>query len=130
MVGLVCAAVSIVLYEVFAGQIMRFFIDDAQTVALGTDFLRVRCLATPLMFLSFFHVFLFNGFGRGGKALFLVAMRWCAFNIPMMFVLNRIIGINGIVWAQAAADVLTVALSLVTYGIFERRVLFRAENAG
>ena len=119
--GLVCAAVSIALYECFAGPVMRFFIDDAQTVALGTTFLRVRCLATPLMFLSFFHVYLFNAFGMGKPALFLGVTRWLVFNIPMLFLLNTLIGMNGIVWSQAAADVLTVLLSVLVYRYFERK---------
>lgn len=121
--GLICAAVSIVLYELFAGYIMRFFINDAQTVALGTTFLRARCLATPFMFLSFFHVFLFNGFGRGGYALFLGVTRWLVFNIPMLFLLEHIFGMNGIVWSQAAADILTVILSLTVYAVFDKKEL-------
>ena len=76
----------------------------------------------PLMFLSFFHVYLFNGFGKGGYALFLGVMRWAVFNIPMLFILNRLIGINGIVWSQSAADVLTVALSFAVYRGYEKRM--------
>lgn len=37
--------------------------------------------------------------------------RWLVFNIPMLFLLNAIFGMFGIVWSQAAADVLTVILS-------------------
>lgn len=120
--GLVCAAVSITLYQFFAGGIMRIFINDARTVALGTVFLRVRCLATPLMFLSFFHVHLFNGFGRGERALFLGVMRWLVFNIPMLFLLNQLVGMYGLVWSQVTADILTVTLSLIVYGHYERRM--------
>ena len=119
--GLVCAAVSVTLYELFAGPITRLFIPDAETVALGTDFLRIRVLATPLMFLSFFHVYLFNGFGEGGHALFLGVTRWLAFNIPMLFFLDWLVGMYGVVWSQFAADILTVALSLVVYHRFARR---------
>lgn len=123
IVGLVCAAASIALYEIFAGGIMGFFIRDAETVALGTTFLRIRVLATPLMFLSFFHVFLFNGIGRGNLALFLGVMRWVAFNIPMLYLLNSLIGMNGIVWSQVTADTLTVILSFIVYRIFENKNL-------
>ncbi len=120
--GLVCAAVSIVLYELFAGQIMSFFIKDSpEVVRLGTGFLRARVLATPLMFLSFFHVYLFNGFGKGRYALFLGVTRWLVFNIPMLFILNRLIGMQGIVWSQLWADILTVALSVAVYRWYEKR---------
>ena len=123
MLGLGCAAVSIALYEIFAGPIMDFFIDNAATAALGTKFLRARVLATVMMFLCFFHVYLFNGFGKGGYALFLGVTRWAVFNIPMLIILNHYFGMYGIVWSQLAADTLTVILSLVVYRIYERRAL-------
>lgn len=119
-VGLITAAISIVLYEILAMYIMKMFIADAQTVSLGTDFLRIRILATPLMFMSFFTVYLFQAFGKGNKALFLGVMRWLVFNIPMLFILNKAIGMYGIVWSQIAADVLTVALSLYVYGRYKK----------
>lgn len=121
-VGLLVGVISIALYEVLAGGILRIFISDAQTVALGTDFLRVRCLATPLMFMSFFTVYVFQGFGKGNTALFLGVMRWAAFNIPMLFLLNRLFGMYGIVWSQVSADTLTVLLSLYVYRRYTRRL--------
>ena len=119
--GLICAAVSVGLYELLAGPIMHIFIRDPETVALGERFLRIRVLATPLMFLSFFHVHLFNGFGAGGHALFLGVSRWLVFNIPMLFVLDYLAGMYGVVWSQSAADVLTVILSLAVYSRYARR---------
>ena len=114
-VGIIVSIVSITLYEILAGGIMRVFIPDAETVLLGTGFLRIRCLATPLMFLSFFTVHTFQGFGKGNIALFLGVVRWAVFNIPMLFLLNRIFGMYGIVWSQVTADTLTVALSAFVY---------------
>ncbi len=87
-VGLLVAAGSIVMY------IIRIFIGDAQTIALGIDFLRIRCLATPLMFMSFFPVHLFQAFERGDKALFLGVL--------------------------LTADVLTVAVSIFVYRNYRR----------
>ena len=113
--GLGIAAVSIVLYEIFAVQFSHLFIPDAETVALAAQFLRVRVLATPLMFLSFFTVHLFQAFGKGRVSLFLGTTRWLVFNIPMLFVLNALVGMFGVVWAQVAADSLTVLLSFFVY---------------
>ena len=118
--GIVFAISSICLYEIFAPFVMRFFIEDAATVSLGTGFLRIRSLATVLMFLSFFHVHLFNSFGRGREALFLGVVRWAVFNIPMLFLLNRIFGMYGIVWSQFTADIMTVTLSFYVFKRFVR----------
>lgn len=121
--GLIVGALSVAMYEVFAGGIIRLFIADPETVRLGTDFLRIRCLATPLMFMSFFTVYTFQGFGRGERSLFLGVMRWAVFNIPMLFILNHFIGMYGIVWSQVTADILTVALSAFVYFSFTRKLV-------
>lgn len=113
--GLVVAAASILLYQSFALGIVGGFISDGPTVALATTFLRIRILATPLMFLCFFTVYLFQGFGKGRVALFLGVMRWAVFNIPMLYLLNSLVGMYGIVWTPAVGDTITVLLSVYIY---------------
>ncbi len=113
--GLAVAAGSILLYQLFTPWIVRAFISDSATVALAETFLRIRILATPLMFLSFFTVYIFQGFGNGRISLFLGVMRWAVFNIPMLYLLNHLVGMYGIVWSQIAADILTVSLSAWVY---------------
>ena len=120
--GLVIAAISILLYELFAVQFANIFISDPQTVELASQFLRVRVLATPLMFLSFFTVYLFQAFGRGRISLFLGATRWLVLNIPMLFLLNAIFGMFGIVWSQVMADALNVAISFYVYWKYRPRI--------
>ena len=114
-VGVIVSIISVALYQISAGSIMRIFIPEQQTVRLGTGFLRIRCLATPLMFMSFFTVYVFQGFGEGNRSLFLGVMRWAVFNIPMLFLLNHLVGMYGIVWSQVCADILTVSLSFYVY---------------
>lgn len=123
MTGLIVGALSVTMYEVLAGGIMQIFIADPETVRLGTDFLRIRSLATPLMFMSFFTVYTFQGFGRGERALFLGVTRWAVFNIPMLFILNHFIGMYGIVWSQVTADILTVTLSAYVYFSYRKRLV-------
>ena len=72
-------------------------------------------LATPLMFMSFFTVYLFQAFGKGGVSLVLGVVRWLGFNIPMLFILNAAFGTYGLVWSQVCADTLTVIMSLTAY---------------
>ena len=78
-------------------------------------FLRVRVLATPLMFVSFFTVYLFQALGRGRISMTLGVVRWLGFNIPMLYILNAAAGMYGLVWAQVCADALSVVMSLLVY---------------
>lgn len=124
--GLVCAAASILLYELFTSQLVEFFILNTETVLLGTKFLKIRILATPFMFLCFFTFFMFNAFGKGKKARALTMMRWLLFNVPMLFILEHFFGIYGIVWSQLAADSIAATVSLIVYVRFERSLIGKA----
>ena len=123
LVGLAFSFVSVIVYEIFAGDIMRIFIEDVQTVELGTHFLRARTLATPFMFICFHLVNFFQAVGHGDKALFLGASRWAVFNIPLLFVMNYIFGMYGIVWTQVVADILMVIVSIIVYKRFEASMI-------
>ncbi len=118
--GLIVGLVSICVYELFATQLMRFFIADAQTVQLGTNFIRARILATPMMFLCFSMVHVFNAFGDGRRALFLGVTRWVVINIPMLFVMNAIFGIYGLVWSQLVSDSIMAAISFYVFDRYRK----------
>ncbi|MCD8084162.1 MAG: cation transporter [Clostridiales bacterium] len=119
--GLFIGMASILVYEVFAVFLMRFFIANADTVALGTNFIRIRILATPMMFLCFSMVHVFNAFGEGGRALFLGVTRWAVINIPMLFILNALFGIYGLVWSQLVSDSVMAAISFFVYRRYTRK---------
>ncbi|MBQ9252380.1 MAG: MATE family efflux transporter [Clostridia bacterium] len=113
--GLVIAAISVLLYYVFADELISAFINNAETVALGTDFLRARCFATPFMFLSFNMVNFMQAVNRGKESFWLAAIRQIGLNIPLLFLLDHFFGMTGIVWTQAVADVLNVIISYIIY---------------
>ena len=109
--GLAVALLSVTVYELFTRQIIWLFIRDAETIAIGTGFLRVRSVAAVIMFFCFFVVFLYQGLGDGRRSLLLAVIRWAGLNIPMLYLLNRFFGMYGLVWAQVVSDVLTVIIS-------------------
>ena len=115
LLGLGVAAVSITLYELFAPQIMHLFISDAATVQIGTGFLRARCLATPFMFIAFHLVFSFTAMGEGKTALSLAVIRQLVLYIPLLFLMNTLFGMYGLVWAQIVGDIITDVISLAWF---------------
>ena len=123
-VGIAISIASIALYEIFAPRLIRIFIADGPTVALGTDFLRIRVLATIMMFLSFIYVYFFQALGQGRMALFLVVMRWLMINIPMLFILDRLFGVYGLAWSQLVSDVLVAFISWMLYRNYRKKHLF------
>ena len=122
LAGLVIAAGSVILYEIFAPSVIRFFIREAGTVRLGASFLRIRCLATPFMFLCFHMVHFFQAVGEGKDAMILAVIRWAVFNIPMLFLFRWLFGMYGIVWTQLTADIFTVMVTYYVYDRFQKRM--------
>ncbi len=113
--GLAFSLLCVVLYRVFAADIIQAFIADTDTVRLGTQFLQARCFATPLMFLSFHMVHFMQAIGQGKLSFWLAAIRQLALNIPLLFLLNHLFGMSGIIWTQATADLLNVIVSYAIY---------------
>ncbi|MDO5134390.1 MAG: MATE family efflux transporter, partial [Eubacteriales bacterium] len=121
LTGIVIGLASIALYEFFAPNLIRIFIGDAATVALGSDFLRIRALATIMMFLSFIYVYYFQALGHGRVGLFLVVMRWLMINIPMLFLLDRLFGLYGLAWSQFVSDTIVALLSWMIYRLYSAK---------
>lgn len=121
LTGIVVSLLSLILYQTFTPQIMKFFINDIDTINIGTTFLKFRSLATTFMFISFFFSYLFQAFGEGLYSICLGFFRWCMLNIPLLFILNYILGMNGLVMAQFVADSMMSIISIIVYLRFKSK---------
>lgn len=109
-----CLAVSLcgmAFMFLCAAPITRCFIDDAATVEFGRTFLRIVCIACPTTSLNFLAVTIFQATGKKFQPLLLSLLRKGGLDIPLMFLFNSIIGINGIAWATPLADGLALIIS-------------------
>lgn len=120
LAGIVVSVVSVILYRTFAATLIQAFIDDAETVRFGTEFLRIRCFATPFMFLSFHMVHFMQSVGRGGWSFWLAVIRQLALNIPILFLMDSLFGMTGIVWTQATADFINVLISYLIFAFVNK----------
>ena len=82
---------------------------------------------TSIYIFVLFGIFLF-AVGRGGYALGLAVSRWALINIPMLFVLNALFGIYGIVWSQFVSDCIVALYSFLIYRRFRRRTVLAGEG--
>lgn len=116
LAGLVVSVLCVIFYYVFAPYLMKAFISDSDTVRFGTEFLKSRCFATPFMFLSFHMVHFMQAVDRGKVSFQLAIIRQLCLNIPILFVMNYLFGMSGIVWTQLIADAFNVVISYIIYG--------------
>lgn len=100
------------LYELFPGTIMHFFIDNAKTVDIGSVLLRGMALSMPFLAADFMSVGVFQSVGKGSYSLVLAILRKIVFEIPFMFLFNLIFGLYGLGFSQLTAEILMSIIGL------------------
>ena len=112
--GMTIACVFIAIFEIFAPQIVWLFIRNEATIAYGTNFLRIACLATPFMIANFQKIYCLQAMGKGKESLILGICRQGLFAIPILLLLNHFVGLYGVVAAQLISD-------SITFFVFRRK---------
>ncbi len=115
MAGIIFAAVCIAAFEIFAPSLVKIFIEEEQTLELGTRLLRIMCLAVPLMIVNFQMSFTFQAMGMGKQSLLLSSLRQGLVNIPLLFLMDSLFAIDGIAWTQLISDIITTIISFAVY---------------
>lgn len=98
-----------------APQILRLFIREAKTRAIGAAFLRIACLAVPLSTVNFLISYTLQAMGKGLQSAALTFSRQGLLNIPLLIVMNLIFGLYGMIWTQLVVEVIMLPLSLGMY---------------
>ena len=122
-ISLVCVG----LFLLFPRQIVGAFIADEETVRMGAEFLRGRCLALPFMLIGYHIVNYMNAVGRGKVSFLLAVIRHVVLIIPLLFLMNALFGLPGLLRAQVAADVLNALIAILIYRGVRRTIRGGAE---
>lgn len=109
---------SAILFFVFSPQILMAFNADPETKRIGIIAFRYFAAMLPFLGFAVTITVLFQAMGHGTGALVLSIARQGIFYIPLILILPRIFGIDGIFISQPIADFLT----LIVTGIFASRV--------
>jgi Na+-driven multidrug efflux pump len=59
--------------------------------------------------------FTFQAMGMGRESLILSSLRQGVVNIPLLFLMNSLFMLEGIVWTQLISDVITAIISYIVY---------------
>lgn len=108
----------LILYELFAPQLVGFFISDGQTKAYGTVFLRIMVTAMPLMAVCYPMIIQFQAIGRAKEALICSVLRKGVIDIPLLFLMDTLFPLTGCMMVQPIVD----SLSLTAAALFYRRI--------
>ena len=124
--GLGLSTVMTVLCYVFDSQIVGAFLTETEALQYGVTFSRIL-LTTSFLF-GLFYVLsnALQAMGAATAAFIINLSRQGLIYIPAIFILQRVIGMDGLLWAQPVADVLSVLLVLVLYYLAEKKKMGEA----
>lgn len=119
------------LCYIFTPQIVGAFLTDNNAYDYAFRFSRIL-LTTSALF-GIFYVFQnsLQAMGAAVPALLVNISRQGLIYIPLVYVMNSILGVNGLLWAQPVADVLSLILAVILYYIsYGKKIRQIDEGAG
>ncbi len=111
MATLVLGVVMTVVYYLGTESIISVFIDHPDVVRFGVSILRALLLTAPFLGIMFVFTFTLQAMGKAVPSLILSMARQGLVFIPLLFILNALYGMNGIIYAQPASDVASLLMS-------------------
>ncbi len=108
-------AVLTVICYLFTNQIVSAFLSDPAAYSYAVEFSRIL-LTTSFLF-GVFYVLIntLQAMGAATPALIINLSRQGIIFIPALFILQVMVGINGLIWAQPVADLLSIGLAAILY---------------
>ena len=115
MCNVIIGASVTVFYLLYRQQVIRMFIDNADVVDYGVKMLTALMSPGVVLGIMFIINFAFQGMGKGVQSFILAAGRQGLIYLPMLFIMDKFVGLEGLVWAQPVADVVCIVISVVMF---------------
>ena len=96
-----------------SGFWMGLFIQNEEIIRYGASFLRGLCLALPFFNMDFLAIGVFQAVGMGKKAFFFAILRKIIMEIPAIYLLNKLVPLYGMAYAQLVTEVILAAAAIL-----------------
>ena len=120
--NIIIGTVMTVFYIFFRRQVVSAFIDNEEVIEYGVKMLTALMSAGPVIGIMFIINFAFQGMGKGGRSLIIAVSRQGIVFLPTLIIMDKLIGLEGIIWAQPAADYFCVILSVIMFATFIKKL--------
>jgi putative MATE family efflux protein len=118
-----------VVCGIFATKIMDTFLENENSIAIGSTALRLQCICMPLLPLNFMAGVTYQAVGSKIGAAVLSVSRQGLFYIPAVLILPNAIGLFGVQSAQAVSDFCSAFFALpFTFAFFKSLKKLQLEN--
>ncbi len=130
MCNVIIGASVTAFYVLCRRQVIGMFIDDEAVIEYGVKM--ITALMAPGTFLGIMFIinFAFQGMGKGVQSLVLAAGRQGLIFLPMLFIMNKIAGLDGVIWAQPIADACCIILAAIMFRVTTKKLIKEAKLLG
>jgi putative MATE family efflux protein len=115
-------AVGTAVYVIFTDKIIAAFISDPEVIASGVMMLRALMVAGPVIGVMFLITSTFQAMGKALPALILTISRQGFVFFPVIVIMNRIFGLNGVIYALPISDYAAIVIGFVMFFFIDRKI--------
>lgn len=98
---------------VFAPKLVNIFAEEKAVCTLGARILRWECVALPFMGYTTLAGMFLQNVGQFGRAAIVTSLRQGILFIPILIILPRFLGLEGVIAAQPLADLLAFPIAVI-----------------
>ena len=125
----IVSVIAFIVFQIFPAQILGFFGQGSELyVEFGTMYFRRYLFMVWLFFVQPITSTTFTAIGKPWKGIFLSLTRQVIYLIPILLIFSALWGIEGVMFAQPAADILSIITTFVMIAIELRSSEFRNEK--
>ncbi len=128
--GLVFCAVISALCYIFAEPIVKIFLTDMTALESGVHFTRILMSTAWLIGAFAICQNTLQAVGAATPALLASIFRQGIIFIPAVFIMKALIGVDGLIWAQPVADVLSLAVVIIMLWMKIKKTDFAKTEVG
>mgnify|MGYP002317195818 CR=1 FL=1 len=115
--AVIMGTVLTLLMVIARKPIIHAFINDQEVVTSGIKMMIALQLSGPVIGILFLCINTLQGMGKALQSLLLTVCRQGLAFIPMLFILNKLFQLNGVIYAQSVADFISIVIAGIICGV-------------
>lgn len=120
---LIVGVLATALFFFFREPIIHLFISDTEVINYGVEMLIAYMISGPVIGILFMNMNCMQSTGNALPATILSILRQGVLLIPVLYGLNALLGLHGVIYGQALTDYVAVLLSIVIWRWKRRKTL-------
>ena len=128
IVSVIMGTILTLFMMVARKSLVQVFINDAQVITYGIQMVIALQLSAPFLGILFLCINTIQGMVKAIPSLLLTVCRQGLIFIPLIFILNHMFGLEGVIYAQPAADYLSIVVAILICTHLFRNMEHRNES--